>query len=231
MLMPPLAQPARNVLGHDRPPRWDGGTAASGSLILEIGLRVIACSAEFAFVQAALSAYWRDTSRVSLLLVVVSELWSLALLLIARPTSRRDMHPLVVLALPFVFGYVALLATGPGHRVLPEWLCVSIQGAGLLWALYAKISLGRSFGLLPANRGVVDSGAYRWVRHPMYLGYLLNHVGFLLASFHLRNLLVFVVLYAIQIYRIFREERLLSLSADYRDYCRRVRYRLLVGVF
>ena len=37
-----------------------------------------------------------------------------------------------------------------------------------------KLSLGRSFGLMPANRGVVSTGMYRLVRHPIYLGYLVT---------------------------------------------------------
>ena len=45
-----------------------------------------------------------------------------------------------------------------------------------------KLSLGRSFGLIPANRGVVSTGVYRFVRHPIYLGYLITHVGFVVAN-------------------------------------------------
>ena len=32
----------------------------------------------------------------------------------------------------------------------------------------AVLSLNRSFGLLPAHRGVKSDGLYRWVRHPLY---------------------------------------------------------------
>jgi protein-S-isoprenylcysteine O-methyltransferase Ste14 len=35
---------------------------------------------------------------------------------------------------------------------------------------------------MPANRGVVSSGLYRLVRHPIYMGYLITHAGFLLAN-------------------------------------------------
>ena len=45
-----------------------------------------------------------------------------------------------------------------------------------------KLSLGRSFGLMPANRGIVSTGLYRVVRHPIYLGYLITHVGFFAAD-------------------------------------------------
>ena len=35
-----------------------------------------------------------------------------------------------------------------------------------------KVVLGRSFGLVPANRGIVARGPYLLVRHPIYAGYL-----------------------------------------------------------
>ncbi len=97
--------------------------------------------------------------------------------------------------------------------------------------LFAKLSLGRSFGLLPANRGVVSTGAYRFVRHPIYAGYLLSEIGFLLANFSTRNLITIGVWMVLQIGRILLEERLLSDDADYRAYRAQVRYRLIPGVF
>src|ERR1019366_3170943 len=97
--------------------------------------------------------------------------------------------------------------------------------------IYGKLSLGRSFGLLPANRGIIVAGAHRWGRHPIYLGYILCHGGFLLASFSWRNLAVYGMLHLVQIGRLLREEKLLSRDGAYRQYRRRVPYRLVPGVF
>ena len=41
---------------------------------------------------------------------------------------------------------------------------------GNSWQAWAKLILRRSFGLTPANRGVKITGAYRFMRHPMYAG-------------------------------------------------------------
>jgi len=91
----------------------------------------------------------------------------------------------------------------------------------------AKLWLGRSFGLLPAHRGLVVGGPYRIVRHPMYLGYFLNHMGYLACAFSVHNLVVYGLLYAIQIGRIRTEERMLGRDPEYAAYAARVRYRFI----
>ena len=102
----------------------------------------------------------------------------------------------------------------------------------MAWQFTAKIFLGRSFGLLPAQRGVVTAGPYRFVRHPIYFGYLIGHVGFLLANYTWRNAVVLALLYAAQVIRMRREEAILAATdAGYRAYQRRVRWHLLPFVY
>jgi protein-S-isoprenylcysteine O-methyltransferase Ste14 len=108
---------------------------------------------------------------------------------------------------------------------------VALQVCGMLWQISAKVVLGRSFGLLPAARGIVTGGPYRVVRHPIYLGYLVGHLGFLLSNFSLQNVLVLGALYVAQTIRMLREEAVLGGSAEYRDYTRRVRWRIVPFVF
>jgi protein-S-isoprenylcysteine O-methyltransferase Ste14 len=58
---------------------------------------------------------------------------------------------------------------------------VVVAAASIFIVVCGKLSLGRSFGLAPANRGVVST-TYRFARHPIYLGYLITHLGFLVAN-------------------------------------------------
>jgi protein-S-isoprenylcysteine O-methyltransferase Ste14 len=102
---------------------------------------------------------------------------------------------------------------------------------GWLIDLYAQFTLGRSFGCVPANRGLKVDGPYRFVRHPMYAGYLISHVGFLLINATWLNLMIFVACYATQVPRLFLEERLLGEEPRYRNYMKLVPYRLIPGVF
>lgn len=102
---------------------------------------------------------------------------------------------------------------------------------GMATQISAKLSLRRSFGLVPANRGVKTCGAYRVARHPMYLGYMISHVGFLLLAPTVWNAAVYAVCWVCLLFRIEFEERLLSEDPGYQAFKKKVRFRLLPGVY
>jgi protein-S-isoprenylcysteine O-methyltransferase Ste14 len=85
--------------------------------------------------------------------------------------------------------------------------------------------------LVAANRGICSSGPYKFVRHPIYFGYVLLHTGFFMLNPSLWNLAIFGLLYSIKIPRILIEEGLLSRDPEYRSYMDKVRFRLLPGLF
>jgi protein-S-isoprenylcysteine O-methyltransferase Ste14 len=179
-----------------------------------------------------LAAYWwSDRSRLTLLLLLLTEGYTLVLVLSARRASVRDLSPVTVVATLYAMFFFVLLRADGTQRLVPEAVGVALQFIGVSWQFASKFALGRSFGLLPAQRGIVVGGPYRVVRHPIYLGYLVGHVGFLLANFSVVNLAVLAFLYVAQVLRIIREERLLSASAEYLSYQERVRWRLVPGVF
>ena len=180
-----------------------------------------------------LAAAWQaDRSRLTLLLLLLTEGYTLLLVLTARPASFRDMAPLTVLATIYAAFFFVLLDPRDTVHLIPEAAGLGLQLLGTGWQFTSKYFLGRSFGLLPAQRGLVLNGPYRLLRHPIYFGYLISHVGFLLANFSWLNAAVLAVLYAAQVHRIRREEALLAAtSPEYRDYQRRVRWRLLPFIY
>ena len=102
---------------------------------------------------------------------------------------------------------------------------------GLIIQVHAKISLGRSMGVVAAHRGLTLVGPYRFVRHPMYAGYLVGHLAVLALNPSLWNLFVYSLCYALQVPRFLLEERLLSVDPTYRNYQTEVRFRLIPGIF
>jgi protein-S-isoprenylcysteine O-methyltransferase Ste14 len=198
---------------------------------LPFGMRLLACLAQAIFVRAAVLAYLADSSRFTLLILIATEVASFLGLMFSRPATATDYTPAALIMVAVVYCYVVFLDGSPGIHLIPEQAGAAIQIIGLSWTVYAKFSIGRSFGLLPANRGIVVVGAYRWMRHPIYAGYLVTHIGFLAANFGLHNLVVFSVLYVVQGLRVMREEALLRRMPEYRAYVQQVRYRILPGVF
>ncbi len=105
---------------------------------------------------------------------------------------------------------------------------VVLQGLGLLGLLASIVSLGRSFSIAPADRGLVTSGAYRYIRHPMYGAELLSNAGFLIGNLSGRNALTLGAMLATLVWRISREERIVD---KYAGYAARVRWRLIPGIW
>jgi protein-S-isoprenylcysteine O-methyltransferase Ste14 len=108
----------------------------------------------------------------------------------------------------------------------PESAATSLVLAGDLvaffacvWLLASVVSLGRCFGVLPEARGLVTRGAYRYVRHPVYLGELAACGGLVLAAPTARNFIVATVFAAAQSVRMRLEERELDEQfPEYRRY-------------
>lgn len=206
-------------------------TVIDRRLIGEVLLRTATAIVFGAFTVAAISHWLAAPNRVTLLLLVVANGFTTGLTLVARMPVRRDWRPIALIcSLGGTYGCIAY-DLNPGMNVLPETVGALLQLIGIAWQLFAKASLRRSFGVLPANRGVVSWGAYRFVRHPMYLGYFVTDLGFLLTNFTLYNLIVHATQLACQVGRITLEERILSTDDHYLSYKRSVRFRLVPRVF
>ncbi len=173
----------------------------------------------------------KDPSRITLLLFAFTALLDMGLVVSTRIARERDWAPLSMVMTMFGTFYYVAFRLEPGTHLIPEVAAAGLQITGWVIQISAKLALRRSFGLLPANRGVVVRGPYRVVRHPMYIGYLITDVGFLLPNFGIQNVILIALHFGVQACRIIREERVLSKDRSYREYMSRVRYRLIVGVF
>lgn len=178
-------------------------------------------------------AFWKnflETGKWTSLFWMVSEGVVVLLLVFRRPSSRISQSPWDWFA-GLAGSFLVLLVRPGGQAIAPDAVGFALQLCGTVFQLYGKVALGRSFGIVAANRGVVLEGPYRIVRHPIYLGYLITHVGFLLSNGSLWNLSVYAWVYLFQVARIHAEERLLMGDGRYREYLQSVRYRLIPGVF
>ena len=200
-------------------------------LATEIVLRTLTAAVLSLFVISAAHQYLKDTSRITLIVFGLSGVLTIGLAIFARVPFERDWNPFSLAAALCGTFYFLAFRIEPGIRLVPELCAAGIQILGVAIQVYAKCSLRRSFGLLPANRGVMVFGPYHIVRHPMYLGYMVTDMGFILANFGFWNVLVVLLQWSLQVGRIMQEERLMKKDDAYRSYMSRVRYRLIAGVF
>lgn len=114
---------------------------------------------------------------------------------------------------------------------LPGAATVAASAAGLSIVIGGKLSIGRSFGLLPANRGIVSSGLYRLVRHPIYAGYLISHLAYIAANPIALNIFALVLADIALLRRAVCEEATLARDPAYKTYMQRVRWRVCPGLF
>ena len=172
-------------------------------------------------------ASWRATGRPLGLGFVALELTTVALFVVRRQAleSSRTLLAWIVTGL----ACFAPLAMRPTYEPVAGFssLYEALQFAGLALGLVSLFTLGRSFGLIAANRGVQTRGVYGIVRHPIYTAYIVTQAGYLLANPSLYNGGILLLAWIFQFVRIGQEEDILSRDRAYADYMERVRYRLV----
>jgi len=105
--------------------------------------------------------------------------------------------------------------------------CLFVLGLALRW--HAIIYLGRFFTTnvaIAADHRVIDTGPYRFIRHPSYAGGLLALFGFCLSFQNWASLLIiFIPCFAVNHWRIHIEEKALleALGEPYRNYMQRTK--------
>jgi protein-S-isoprenylcysteine O-methyltransferase Ste14 len=206
------------------------GIDARRLLLLDLFERTIIIAMFAHFAWQMLSAY-EERPNIGMLLVVISEVITIVMIVVRRFTITLSQQPLDWLLA--VAGCCTPLIAIPAVERSPELAQIGagIMLIGLCIQISAKVILFRSFGIVAANRGIQIRGPYRFVRHPIYAGYVVAHFGYLVGWPSTHNICLYTLALIIQMARLLREEELLMNDPAYREYAGRVRYRLLPGVF
>ena len=185
----------------------------------------------FALLSTNLLREFLRTGHITGLLLLASESLVVILTIARRRAAVVDSSAKAATATFVSLVGPWLLRATDGVPLAPDAFTTVVSAIGLILVVAAKIALGRSFGLVPANRGIVVRGPYGFVRHPIYTGYLVTHVAFFFAHPTLWNAAVIIIGDGTLIARALMEERVLSRDAKYAAYCRRVSWHLVPGVF
>jgi len=155
---------------------------------------------------------------------------AMSLVRIAPKAARVDLRAFLSTIFP-VFLLPCLLRAEGGSSGLLAWSGVGLELFGVALSQVSRVYMGRSFGILPGNRGIVSKGPFRLVRHPIYAGWFLLTVGYLASYPSWMNCLITLAAIPFMMWRIQLEEDLLLADSDYRKYRRLVPFRLLPGVY
>jgi protein-S-isoprenylcysteine O-methyltransferase Ste14 len=153
-------------------------------------------------------------------------------MIIRRTPVRVTPNPWFwLLAFVATYGILAFTAFAPnGAPLAPSVVPNVLAFVSAAIIIYARLSLGRSIGFVPANRGIITTGAYRFVRHPIYTGAFLGLLSFVLRSYTPLNLLMAATIVALFMIKSVVEERFLRDDPEYAAYLQRVRWRWIPRV-
>jgi protein-S-isoprenylcysteine O-methyltransferase Ste14 len=153
-------------------------------------------------------------------------------MLIRRSPVRITVDPLywfVTLAASY-YGFLMPTMLRGGVMVAPAIACNAVAVVGVAIAIFARVSLGRNIGLVPAQRKIVSSGAYRYVRHPIYTAHFLCSLAFGLSCYSAVNTLAIALGCCLWVVKTFMEESFLSEDREYAAYMKWVRWRWFPGL-
>lgn len=179
--------------------------------------------------------YYLDTGHLTTLLFLIYETLIVFLALIRRiPTdvsfSVRDW------LVAGIGTYTPLMMISSKGAFAGDSIVLALQLLAIVFSFVGMLSLNRSYGTVPANRGVRTNGLYRFVRHPVYAGYFVSLTCFALQNLSswdiaLWNILLALVTLTAMVFRIRYEEEFLMRDEAYQAFAEKTRYRILPGVW
>ncbi|WP_416136228.1 methyltransferase family protein [Aquabacterium sp. A7-Y] len=148
--------------------------------------------------------------------------------MVTRRPPRRTTTDLRFWLLAFVPTYGTFgpaFFAQPGVPLVSLWISNAVAGAALLLGVTSRLTLGRNISIVPAQRNLVTTGPYAYIRHPIYTTVFLTYLSLNLQMFSVVNLLMTSTLIVLFMVKSLIEEAFLKKDTDYVTYMQKVRYR------
>jgi protein-S-isoprenylcysteine O-methyltransferase Ste14 len=167
--------------------------------------------------------------RLSVFLIIVTETIVAVFLVIRRDPDEtsHSWQTWVTTTLGTLAPFMLRPVEGSADVLLGNVLQIS----GFLLQIAALLALNRCLGLLPAYRGIKSSGLYAWVRHPLYMAYVVTYIGYLVNNPSIGNLGIVISGTGFLVMRLRYEEALLFEYGEYASYASRIRWRLMPSIW
>jgi protein-S-isoprenylcysteine O-methyltransferase Ste14 len=157
------------------------------------------------------------------------------------PTAEKETSQKIIMLLASI-GFIALLVVPAlDHRL--GWSAVPLPvvivgdmlvgiGFYFIFLVYKENTFGSATIEVAENQKVISTGPYALVRHPMYASALLYLIGTPLALGSYWGLLGVAFMLPVLTWRLINEEKFLGRNLPgYTEYQKKVRYRLVPGVW
>lgn len=195
------------------------------------------------FLPAGSFSFWNAWLLISVLFVpmflagIVMMVKNPALLEKRLSAKEEQKEQKAVIALSAIMFSAAFITAGLNYRfswiTMPAWSAYVSAGVFLAaYLMYAGVLrentyLSRTVGV-QEDQKVIDTGMYGVVRHPMYSVTLLLFLSMGIVLGSPISFLILLLYIPIIVVRIKNEEKVLGEGLDgYKEYCQRVRYRLI----
>jgi len=157
----------------------------------------------------------------------------LTVLIMTRPPAKAQAAGLLPRIAAFVGSYMPWTISffGKTDQALPNLLSTACVLIGIIMMLVTIRHLGRAFSLVPQARSVVQTGPYRWIKHPLYLSEEIVILGVVLQYLTPVTVILLILHIGVQVCRILYEEDLLRRNfPEYSSY-EALRWRLIPYVW
>jgi protein-S-isoprenylcysteine O-methyltransferase Ste14 len=157
----------------------------------------------------------------------------LSLLIMTRSPAKAQAVGVLPRMAAFTGTYLpwTIIFFGKTNQALPNLASTACVLTGLIMMLVTIRHLGRSFSLAPQVRSVVQTGPYRWIKHPLYISEEFTVVGAVLQYLSPVTVIVLVLHIGIQVRRILYEEDLLRRNCPEYSTYEASRWRLIPYVW
>jgi protein-S-isoprenylcysteine O-methyltransferase Ste14 len=159
----------------------------------------------------------------------------------AGPWHEKEWSQKIIVSLVLVVFFAFIILPILDHRYdlspVPAWASIAGDAIMLLsflsmfWVIRTN-SWAASNIRVEAGQKVIDTGPYKYVRHPMYAGAIWLFVGMPLALGSWWSIGLLIPSILVLLWRLLDEERILARDLPgYTEYMRKVKYRLIPFVW
>ncbi len=131
---------------------------------------------------AGISFYrWTETHLLFFILVILRDLLAAFFFCKRKEAEKKSSNWIALLS--YLSAAIPLCYFGAStNNANLIFVSNLLSILGFLLVALATLELGTSIGISPAKRVRVSTGVYRWIRHPMYTGYVVSEVGLCLIN-------------------------------------------------